>query len=154
MQSKAELDKLVRERTWNKELILWYGPESKLLPMLNGIHVHVLDLLDLFEPSDVPVEDDEVRLQILRSLRSYLKSIPAVPSKRSALIVKSSGLLARYRVGVQDFFDLYCGDFRMALLLIDGSCPEGEWPDEVEFSASKLVGYFKDSGMVKRLVEA
>jgi hypothetical protein len=154
MQNKAELDKLVRERTWNKELILWYGPENKLLPILSGVHVQALDLLDLFELSNMPVEDDEVRLQILRSLRAHLKSIPAAPSKRSVLIVKSSGLLARYRVGVQDFYDLYCGDFRMVILLIDGSCPEGEWPDGVEFSIGKLVGYFNDSGMVKRLIEA
>jgi hypothetical protein len=154
MQNKADLDKLVRERTWNKELILWHGPESKLLPILSGIFVHTLDLLDLFELSNMPVEDDEVRLQILRSLRAHLKSVPATTSKRSVLIVKSSGLLARYRVGVQDFYDLYCGDFRMVILLIDGSCPEGEWPDGVEFSAGKLVGYFNDSGMVKRIVEA
>lgn len=154
MQSRAELANVIRERTWNKELILWYGPESKLLPLLNGIQVEVLDLLDLFQAADMPVEDDEVRLQVLRSLRSHLRSIPVAPSKRSALIVRSSGLLARYRVGVQDFYDLYCGDFRIAVLLIDGSCPEREWPDEVECSAGRLVGYFKDSGMVKRLVEA
>jgi hypothetical protein len=154
MQSNAELANLVRERTWNKELILWYGPESKLAPFLKGIQVDALDLLDLFQPASMPVEDDEVRLQLLRSLRAHLKSIPAALGKRSALIVKSSGLLARYRAGVQDFYDWYCDDFRMAVLLVDGSCPEGEWPDEVESSAGKLVGYFKDSGMVKRLIEA
>jgi hypothetical protein len=154
MQNRSELTNLVRERTWNKELILWFGPESKLLPLLEGIRIETLDLLDLFKPATIPVEDDEVRLHISRSLRLYLNSIARGDSKRTALIVRSAGLLARYRVGVQDFYDWYCNDFTMAIILVDGSYREGEWPDEVECSPDKLVGYFKDSRIVKRLIEA
>ena len=114
----------------------------------------MLDLLDLFKPASMPVEDDEVRQHLSRSLRQYLKSIPRVAAKRTVLIVRSAGLLARYRVGVQDFYDWFCDDFAMVILLVEGSCSEGEWPDEVECGPDRLVEYFKDSGMVKRLIEA
>jgi hypothetical protein len=102
----------------------------------------------------MPSEDDDIRQHISRSLRQYLKSIPRVAKTRDVLIVRSSGLLARYRVGVQDFYDWYCDDFAMVILLVEGSCGEGEWPDEVECGPDSLVEYFKDSGMVKRLIEA
>ena len=49
MQTHDELAELVRQRTWDKELVLWFGPESKLLPFLATVHVEVLDLLDLFD---------------------------------------------------------------------------------------------------------
>src|ERR1035438_5253023 len=154
MQAPDELAELIRQRTWDKELLLWFSPEVKLLPLLASIHVDVLDLLDLFEPASIPVEDDEVRQHLSQSLRQRLRSIPRVAAKRTALIVRSAGLLARYRVGAQDFYDWFCDDFTMAILLVEGSCGEGEWPDEVECAPDRLVEYFTDSGMIKRLIKA
>jgi hypothetical protein len=154
MQAHDELANIVQQRTWDKELLLWLGPEAKLLPLLSGIQVEFLDLLDLFEPDTISVDDDDVRRHLSQSLRKRLKLIPRVPGKRTALIVRSAGLLARYRVGVQDFYDWFCGDFAMAALLIEGRCNENEWPDEVRCAPDKLVEYFTDSGMVKRLIEA
>jgi hypothetical protein len=154
MQTHDELVKLVTQRTWDKELILWCGPEPKLLPFLATIHVEILDLLDLFEPASILVDDDEVRQHLSQSLRQHLRSISPVATKRTALIVRSAGLLARYRVGVQNFYDWFCNDFAMAILLVEGRCSESEWPDEVECAPDRLVEYFTDSGMIKRLIEA
>jgi hypothetical protein len=114
----------------------------------------MLDLLDLFEPDAISIDDDEVRRHLSQSLRTRLKSIARVSGKRTTLIVRSAGLLARYRVGVQDFYDWFCGDFAMAILLVEGTCSEGEWPDEVQCAPDRLVEYFTDSGMVKRLIGA
>lgn len=153
MQTHDELTEVVRQRRWDKELLLWFGPEVKLLPFLTGIHVEVLDLLDLFGPTGIPVDDDEVRQRLSKSLRQRLRS-PRIAGSRTALIVRSAGLLARYRIGVQDFYDWFCDDFAMAILLVEGRCSEREWPDEVECAPNRLVEYFTDSGMIKRLIEA
>src|SRR2546426_184028 len=154
MQTQNELAELVRQRTWDKELLLWFGPEAKLRPFLVSIYVDVLDLLDLFEAASMPVDDDEVRQHLSQSLRQRLRSIPRAPGRRTALIVRSTGLLARYRVGVQDFYDWFCDDFAMVILLVEGRCSESDWPDEVECAPDKLVEYFTDSGMIKRLIGA
>ena len=154
MEIHDELATLVRQRTWDKELLLWFGTEAKLLPFLATVHVEVLDLLDLFEPDSISVDDDEVRHHLSLSLRQHLKSIPRVAARRTALVVRSGGLLARYRVGVQDFYDWFCDDFAMAILVVEGRCNEIEWPDEVECAPDRLVEYFTDSGMVKRLIGA
>lgn len=70
------------------------------------------------------------------------------------MIVRSAGLLARYRVGVQEFYDWFCDDFSMAILLVEGSSSESDWPDEVDCAPNRLVEYFTDSGMIKRQLGA
>src|SRR5437879_3193398 len=92
MATHVELATLVRQRTWDKELLLWFGAEAKLLPLLATVHVEVLDLLDLFQPDSISVDDDEVRRQLSLSLRQSLRSIPRVAARRSALVVLSKWL--------------------------------------------------------------
>jgi hypothetical protein len=154
MQTHDELTNLLRQRTWDRELILWFGAESKVLPFLTGVQVEILDLLDTFDPAALPVDEDEVRLHLSQSLRKSLQSIPRKANKRTALIVRSAGLLARYRVGVQDFYNWFCDDFSMVILLVEGRCSESVWPDEVECASDRLVEYFTKSDLIKRLIEA
>jgi hypothetical protein len=154
MQTQDELTNLFRQRTWDRELILWFGPEVKLRPFLTSVQVETLDLLDTFDAAALPVDDEEVRQHLSRSLRKCLQSIPRTAGKRTALIVRSAGLLARYRVGVQDFYNWFCDDFAMVILLVEGRCGESEWPDEVECASDGLVEYFTKSDLIKRLIEA
>ncbi len=154
MQTHDELTNLLRQRTWDRELILWFGAESKLLPFLTNVQVEILELLDTFDPAVLPVDEDDVRRHLSQSLRKCLQSIPRKANKRTALIVRSAGLLARYRVGVQDFYNWFCDDFSMVILLIEGRCNERDWPDEVECASDRLVEYFTKSDLVKRLIEA
>jgi hypothetical protein len=154
MQTHDELTNLLRQRTWDRELILWLGSEVKLRPFLTSVQVEILDLLDTFDPASLPVDDDEVRQHLSQSLRKYLQSISRPTAQRTALIVRSAGLLARYRVGVQDFYNWFCDDFSIVILLVEGRCSESEWPDEVECDSDRLVEYFTNSDLIKRLIEA
>ena len=74
MPTADELVHLVGQRTWDKELNLWLGPESKLLPLLNGIQVESIDLLDLFDHGTDGNDDDEIRQHLSRALRQRLKA--------------------------------------------------------------------------------
>ena len=122
MQAIEELVQLLRQRTWDKELLLWSGPEAKLLPALTGLQAETLDLLDLFDPAQptwpglseagsasrrdaATWDDDEIRLHLCRSLRRRLQAVDRAPGKRTVLIVRSAGLLARYRAGVREFYE-------------------------------------------------
>ncbi len=66
------------------------------------------------------------------------------------MIVRSAALLARYRVGVREFYEWFCDDFCMVILLIEGLCDAVEWPDEVECDSKRILDYFTEAGMVKR----
>jgi len=65
------------------------------------------------------------------------------------LLVKSAGLLARYHVGVSEFYNLFCDDFSMVFLLIEGRCTEARWPDEVDCDPDRLIEYFSEPTMTK-----
>ncbi len=172
MQALDELTPLLKQRTWDKELVLWSGPEQQLAPALNGLHVETIDLLDLFDPvqpamdnevsvddmgsSDrsnpvqLPLDDDEVRMHLSRSLRCRLQTISRRPGKKIVLVVRSAGLLARYRVGVHAFYEWFCDDFSMAFLLVERPPTKETWPDQVDGCPDRLLEYFADTGMTKR----
>jgi hypothetical protein len=167
MQAIDELAQIARQRTWDKELLLWSGPEAKLLPALKGLQIETLDLLDLFDPTHptwtglsetgcasrrdaATWDDDDVRHHLSRSLRRQLQAVDRTAGKRTALVVRSAGLLARYRVGVRDFYEWFCDDFSMVILLVERPAVEEDWPEEVDGDPDRLVEYFAEAGMTKR----
>src|SRR4051812_33053096 len=102
MPETAELLQIVRQRTWDKELNLWVGPEKQLRAHLEGLRLETLDLLDLIEGDES--DDDDVRQGLKRAIRQHLRSIPRESGQRVVLVVRSAGLLARYGVGVREFY--------------------------------------------------
>lgn len=150
MPETAELSQLVGQRTWDKELNLWVGPERQLREQLEGLRVETLDLLDLIEV-DVAADDDDVRLQLARAIRQHVKAIPRERGQHVVLIVLSAGLLARFGVGVREFYEWFCDDFSMVFLVVEGRCTDVEWPEEVECHPNQLIDYFSEtSGLIKR----
>lgn len=150
MLTIEDLARLLCQRTWDKELNLWVGSESQLRSRLDESTTETLDLLDLFDPDNLPIEDDDVRQHLVHSLRQRLKSFPRVPSRRVVLIVRSAGLLAKYDVGTREFYDWFCDDFSMVFLLIEGRSAEPRWPDEVDCDPDRLIDYFSASTMTKQ----
>ena len=150
MLETTAISNLVCQRTWDKELNLWVGPEKLLRAQLDGLRVEALDLLDLIE-ADVSDDEDDVRLHLRRAIRQHLNSIPRERGQHVVLIVLSAGLLARFGVGVREFYEWFCDDFCMVFLVIDGRCTDVEWPDEVECHPNQLIDYFSEtSGLIKR----
>jgi hypothetical protein len=67
------------------------------------------------------------------------------------LVVKSIGLLARYQAGVREFYEWFCGDFTMVVLLLDGRLEEHLWPEEVTCNTDSLLTYFDTPEVVKQV---
>jgi len=149
----GELRIRVAQKTWDKEIVLWVGPETDLMTALNGAHVESLDILDLFDPSSLPINDDETHGTLIRKLRAKLKSVPRGPDQRTILVVRSVGLLARYDVGVKEFYDWFIGSFTMVILILEPSSPGFEWPEDVECEAGRIRRYFTAPGSLKQILE-
>jgi len=147
----SELSKLVRQRTWDKDVILWVGTEADLLDTLKSVKIVTLDLLDLFDETNLPMDDDETQSCLTRELRAKLRAITIGPENRTVLIVKSVGLLARYNVGTSEFYKWFCGDFAMVVLLLDGVPERTEWPDEISCDGNRLLNYFREPDVVKHV---
>ena len=150
MSETERLSQLMSQRTWDKELNLWVGPEKELRTQLVGVRIQTLDLLDLIV-GDFPAEDDDIRLYLARAIRQHVRSISREHGQRMVLLVLSPGLLARYGVGVREFYEWFCNDFSMVFLVVEGRCPDMPWPEEVECHPNQMIDYFSEaSGLIKR----
>ena len=154
MRTVEELTALVRQRNWNKDLVLWVGPEAGLHTAIGKVPCVMLDLLDLFDENNLPADDETARLDLAQAIRSRLQATSPSASNRIVLVVKSIGLLARYRVGVREFYEWFCGDHAMVILALDGRLERSGWPDEVVCDADRLLVYFKEPEMVKHVYGA
>ncbi|HOC57134.1 MAG TPA: hypothetical protein PKI20_16065 [Verrucomicrobiota bacterium] len=151
MKGEADLKALVKQRTWDKEVLVWLGTEKSLIGALGSAKHVVLDLLDLFQPDSLPPDDDTTKDAIHGQLCQRLRAIPKGPDNRTVLVVKSIGLLARYKVGLKDFYDWFVGSHTVVALLLEGTVEKTDWPDEVKCDTKRLLDYFNEPGMVKEV---
>jgi hypothetical protein len=151
VKGEADLKALVKQRTWDKEVLVWLGTEKSLIGALGSAKHVVLDLLDLFQPDSLPPDDDTTKDAIHGQLCQRLRAIPKGPDNRTVLVVKSIGLLARYKVGLKDFYDWFVGSHTVVALLLEGTVERTDWPDEVKCDTKRLLNYFNEPGMVKEV---
>jgi len=72
MKSPTHLQVLVKSRSWDKEILLWAGNEKSLQQALGTDTFIVLDLLDLFDPSNLPLDEDATRDQLRDRLQGEI----------------------------------------------------------------------------------
>jgi hypothetical protein len=150
----TDLRTLLKQRTWDKDVLLWLGSEKSLLDALGPTNHVILDLLDLFVLDNLPVDDDETRHYLSERIRGRLKSIAKGPENRTVLVVKSIGLLARYKVGLKEFYDWFIGSYTVVALVLEDPPRQTNWPEEVRFDGKRLFEYFAEAGMVKEIYSA
>lgn len=151
MKPAAELTALVGQRTWDKDLVLWFGSEAGLRAVLGPVPIESLDLLDFFDQGALPDGDLEIRERIVAGLRERLRAIRPGPDRRVVLVVKSIGLIARYRTGLRELYDWFLGDFALAVLLLEGTVEETRWPEEIRCDPARLLEAFVQGGSVKNV---
>jgi hypothetical protein len=151
MRTAADLAALTPQKTWDKDVVLWVGAEHTLLHILAQIPYVVLDLLDLFDEACLPMDDEETRVQLLRGLRHQLQSFQVGPERRTVLVVKSIGLLVKYHTGMREFYEWFCSDFAMVVLILDALLDERVWSEDVACDADRLLTYFHEPGVVKQV---
>lgn len=154
MKTSNDLRALLKNRTWDKEVLLWVGPEKVLSEAVSSSNHITLDLLDLFDIEKLPIDEDETKNELRDRLRQHLKAIPRGPDNRTVLLVRSVGLLARYKVGLKEFYDWFIGSYALLILLLGEVAEQAKWPDEVRCQPKRLLDYFTEPGMVKEIYGA
>jgi hypothetical protein len=152
MNGAAELRNLLRQKTWDKEVVLWLGSDAALKDELLAHNVQKLDLLDLFDPNNLPANDDVARDHLASSLRKYLQGLQPSSRMKIVQVVRSGGLLARYNIGLKSFFDWFCCDFGMVILTLARSTEKTAWPSAVVFDDERLYDYFTGIGMCSHVI--
>ena len=152
MNRATDLEALLRQKTWDKEVVLWLGSESRLKDLLSNHNIHELEILDLFDPNNLPSDDDETRMLLTQALRSRLQNLNATARNSIVLVIRSSALLARYGVGLKEFYNWFCGDFGMVIMPLNHPKDDLALPENVLFEKDRLLNYFSEPGMCSRIV--
>jgi len=159
MKSLADLRKLIAQKTWDKDVVLWVGPLPPLRALLASLGQPVtpseIDLLDLLSEQSIPDSDEDIGLAIKARLRSDLQTLRSSGTSRRVLIVKSAALLTRYSVGLKEFFDWFVGDHAMVVLVLDGvpSAPKS-LPAEIELRPDWLLRSLLRPDLAKHVFSA
>jgi hypothetical protein len=154
LKSTGELQALLKQRTWDKEVLLWRGSERSLLEAVGSTKCVSLDLLDLFDQDCLPADDEATREALITGLRQRLRATPKGPQDRTVLLVKSIGLLARYKAGLKEFYDWFVGSHTVVVLLLGGLPDTTRLPAEVRCDVTRLLSYFSEPGMLKSIYAA
>ncbi len=157
MKAVSDFKTLASQRTWDKDVAVWVGPESSVTAALAGgsnAAVVPLDLLDLFDEGALPDSEDDVVTFLRKALREKLVSLAPPTGQRRILIVKSAGILARYNLGLREFFDWFCGDRGLVVLLIEATPEKVELPSEIECHPLAIVDYFDRPDLAKHCFSA
>jgi len=135
---------LLKQKTWDKDVVLWHGPVERLRGWLGARPTVELDLLDVV-PSDFdPAADtSHVNDTFRRALDERLQAIEASRKGAQVLIVRSAPLLERFGVGARPFYDWHAGSQTMTILAVEGFATEMDFPPEVEYDGHRLRNYFE-----------
>lgn len=124
------------------------------LPVLPGLTSQTMDLLDLVQEDAIPDSDEEVATLLRRALGKKLPEIAPTSGQRRILIVKSAGILVRYNLGLREFFDWFCSDHAMVVLLAEETPEKIAFPGSIECRARLLPEYFYRPDLAKHLIVA
>jgi len=133
-------------------VVLWRGTDPDLRQAVADAKCVELDLLDLFDENQLPADDDEARRELTMAARSWLQKLDGTHGNKRVLIVRSAGLLARYGVGLKEFYDWFCGDFGLVIIAMGRAGADVAWPESVILERDRLFSYLTGPGMCSRVL--
>jgi hypothetical protein len=158
MKSASSFSRLASQRNWDKDIAVWVGSTEavrKHLPVgASAPAVEELDLLDLFDEKSLPDSDEDAARFLRDALRRRLSLLRPVDGKRCVLMVKSVALLVHFNLGLKEFFDWFCSDRCMVVLMLDGVPEKLHLPAEFEFQPRSIVDYLGQPDLAKNVFAA
>ena len=131
-----------------KHVYVWNGDANSLLEILGEDITEELDLSSDIEIGTAADEASEVVLgrKIERKLEGRLSELYAEIRKRNkqqVLVVTSSSILARYKIGLTAFFSYYLGDHTMVILMVPKTKAVGDLnlPEYVKYDPNETLKY-------------
>lgn len=153
MKTPADFTRLASQRTWDKDVVVWLGlrcwqrcPPARIARRW----------ICWTSWTEGPARDAEADAALLlrRALRQRLTELAPSGGQRRIVIVKSAGLLVRYDLGLREFFDWYCGDHGLAVVLIEATPNKIGLPPGIECRPRVLVDYFHRPDLARHLIVA
>jgi len=131
-----------------KHVYVWNGDANSLLEILGE---EIREELDLSSDIEIGTSADEANGVVLgrnieRKLESKLSELYAEVQERhrqQVLVVTSSSILARYKIGLTVFFNYYLGDHTMVVFVVPKAKAVGDLnlPGYVRYNPNETLKY-------------
>lgn len=125
-----------------RKLYIWRGSKEKLLDYLPSDNVRELDILQI-APLEGIDEPTQIRKRVEKAIAQKLEEYILNLKGQQILVVSNVYLLARYKVPLSSFYEIYFSDKTMVILAVLKGKVEFRLPDYVSFEDNATLKYLK-----------
>jgi len=126
-----------------RKLYIWHGSKEKLLDYLPADNVRELDILQI-APQEGIDESTQIRKRVKKAIVQKLEEYILNLKGQQILVVSNVYLLARYKVSLSSFYEIYFSDKTMVVLVVLKGKVDIRLPDYVSFENNATLKYLKE----------
>ena len=126
-----------------RKLYIWRGSREKLLDYLPRDIVRELDILEIALQGGIN-ESTQIRRGVRKAIARKLEECISNLEGQQILVVLNIYLLARYKVPLSFFYEIYFSDKTMVILVVPQEKVDNRLPDYVSFEDNATLKYLKE----------
>lgn len=126
-----------------RKLYIWHGSREKLLNYLPADIVQKLDILQIAPQEEID-EPTQIRKKVKKAIAQKLEEYILNLEGQQILVVSNVHLLARYKVPLSFFYEIYFSDKTMVILVVPQEKSDNRLPDYVSFEEDPTLKYLKE----------
>ena len=126
-----------------RKLYIWHGSREKLLNYLPAGIVRKLDILQIALQGEIN-EPTQIRKRFKKAIAQKLEEYISNLEGQQILVVSNVYLLARYKVPLSFFYEIYFSDKTMVILVVLKGKVDIQLPDYVSFEDNATLKYLKE----------
>ncbi len=130
--------------TPGRKLFIWYGSKEGLFAFLPNHLVHTMDLIKIILPTDKTTEEG-IRRYIKQAIFKTLEDLTLNLNSQQILVVLNSYLMARYRVPLIPFYEIYFSDKTMVIFHVEKHKFQQELPGFIAYTPNACLKYLVDT---------
>lgn len=125
-----------------RKLYIWHGSREKLLNHLPADNVRELDILEIASQGEID-EPTQIRKGVRKAIAQKLEEYISNLEGQQILVVSNAYLLARYKVPLSSFYEIYFSDKTMVILVVPQEKVDNRLPDYVSFEDNATLKYLR-----------
>jgi hypothetical protein len=126
-----------------RKLYIWHSSKEKLLDYLPADNVREFDILQI-APQERIDEPTQIRKRVKTAIAQKLEEYVLNLEGQQILVVSNVYLLARYKVPLSSFYEIYFSDKTMVILVVLKGKVDIQLPEYISFENNATLKYLKE----------
>ena len=126
--------------TPGRKLFVCHGTKEGLLTLLPNNLVHIMDLINIIPPTGKTTEQG-IRRHMKQAISKTLEDLISNLNSQQILVVLNSYLMARYKVPLAPFYEIYFSDRTMVIFHVEKHKFQKELPGFTTYTSNACLKY-------------